>query len=142
MGQFMQTIEIGDPTGTRFQALEAIVDTKVMFATVPSSVLHELGVQPKRQMRFRKSNGETVQRDIGQTPMRLQGQQMASMVVFGHEEDPVVIGANTLLGLMLDVSAEGDRLVPAVGLLPSLWPVESETSSKTPPNQEVNDAGA
>ena len=133
MGQLIQTIEIGNSTGTRFQALEAIVDTNVMFATVPSSLLDELGVQPKRQMNFRKTNGETVQRDLGQTPMRLQGKQMASMGVFGHEEDPVVIGANTLLGLMLEVSPEGDRLVPAVGLLPSLRPVESEVYRETPP---------
>jgi hypothetical protein len=39
------------------------------------------------------------------------------MVVFGDRDDPVVLGSNTLLGLLLEVSREGDRLVPADGLL-------------------------
>ena len=46
------------------------------------------------------------------------------MVVFGQEEDPIVLGVNTLLGLFLEVSPEGDRLVPAVGLLSSIRLIE------------------
>lgn len=117
MSVFRQTIEVGDLTGTHFQSMDAIVDTGATFTVVPASILNDLGVVPHRQMRFRKPDGRTVERYIAQTVVRVQGEQGTNMVVFGDRDDPVVLGSNTLLGLLLEVSHEGDRLVPADGLL-------------------------
>ena len=36
----------------------------------------------------------------GETIVRVQGEQGTNMVVFGEEEDPIVLGVNTLLGLL------------------------------------------
>ena len=117
MGILYQEIEIGDPSGTRFHTLEAMVDTGASYTVVPSSVLTDLGIQPHRRMMFKKPNGAQAQRDVSQTVVRVQGKQGMNMVVFGEEDDSVVLGANTLSGLGLEVDSEGNRLVPAVGLL-------------------------
>ena len=104
--------------------MEAVVDKRSIFTVAPSSVLTDLGVHPHRTMWFLKPDGRRVERDVCQTIVRVQGEQGTNMVVFGDEEDPIVLGANTLLGLFLEVSPEGDRLVPAVGLLLSIRLIE------------------
>ena len=124
MSSFNQIIEIGDPVGIRFRAMEAVVDTRSTFTVVPSGVLTDLGVHSHRTMWLHKPDGRRVERDVCQTIVRVQGEQGTNMVVFGQEEDPIVLGVNTLLGLFLEVSPEGDRLVPAVGLLSSIRLIE------------------
>ena len=46
MGTFGVTIEIGDPQGQRFEAMNALVDTGATYTVVPASLLVRLSVTP------------------------------------------------------------------------------------------------
>ena len=49
MGTFRYPIALGNPTGTEFEVLNAVVDTGAMYSIVPSSLLERLGVEPNGQ---------------------------------------------------------------------------------------------
>ena len=44
MGTFHVTIELGDPAGSRYREVSALVDTGASYSQMPGSVLRELGV--------------------------------------------------------------------------------------------------
>jgi clan AA aspartic protease len=117
LGILCQEIEIGDPTGTRFQALEAMVDTGASYTVVPSSVLEDLGICPHRRMGFRLADGTRIEKDVGAAMVRVMGQQETSMVVSGPDDGPVLLGAVALETFALAVDPLGQRLISVDGLL-------------------------
>ena len=42
MGVFSERIEVGSPDESRFEAIEAVVDTGASFTTIPASMLRRL----------------------------------------------------------------------------------------------------
>ena len=98
--------------GTRFQSVEAVVDTGSTFSVVPASILVGLGVTPQRRIRFRLANNTVTEGDVGDTMVRVLDYQAIRTVVFGPEDGVVLLGADTLEGLLLAVDPVGERLVP------------------------------
>ena len=117
MGTFNAEIEIGDSEGTRFEAVGALVDTGASYTTVPSSLLRRMDVAVHSQVAFILADGRTIQRDIGQTWIRINGQSIITIVVFGDEEAEALLGAYTLQGLLLGVDTPNERLVSVPGLM-------------------------
>ncbi len=116
MGTFSYAIEVGDPQGQHYERVEALVDTGASYTTLPASLLRRLGVQPFTRRRFRIASGQVVERDVGQTWIRLNGETYVQLVVFGTE-DQSLLGAMSLEGFGLAVDPLGKRLVPVEGLL-------------------------
>lgn len=52
MGSFRVQIEIGDPAGSRFDRLEALVDTGATYTWVPRDFLERLGIPPEEERPF------------------------------------------------------------------------------------------
>ena len=52
MGIFNASIEIGNPAGSRFETISALVDTGASFTTLPGPFLYSLGVTPHDQFTF------------------------------------------------------------------------------------------
>jgi len=73
MGALNVTMEIGDPQGQRFEQVEAIVDIGATLTSAPASLLRRLGVTPSRRGTFILANGERVERDLGETRVRVEG---------------------------------------------------------------------
>ena len=117
MGKVLLPIEIGDPRGTRFETVEATVDTGTMYTVVPSRVLAGLGVGTIGTMRFRLADDSTVECDIGETILRVQGIQRTNVVVFGADDRPVLLGVVALETLALAVDPVGQRLILVDGLM-------------------------
>ena len=117
MGRVLQQIEIGDPTGTRFQIVEATVDTGATYTVVPTRILTGLGVDPMDKMRFRLADETRVERDIGETILRVEGIQRTNVVVFGADDGPVLLGVVALETHALAVDPVGQRLIPMEGLM-------------------------
>ena len=115
MSVFRHTIEVGDLTGSRFQSMDAIVDTGVTFTVVPANILSELGVVPNRRVRFRLADGSRLDRDVGETMVRVLDYQAIRLVAFGSNDAPALLGADTLEGLLLTVDPVRERLVPTDG---------------------------
>ena len=115
MSVFRHSIEVGDLTGTRFQSMDAIVDTGATFTVIPARILSELGVVPNRKVRFRLADGSQLDRDVGETTVRVLDYQAIRMVAFGSNDAPALLGSDTLEGLLLTVDPVRERLVPTDG---------------------------
>lgn len=94
-----------------------MVDTGASYTVVPSSVLEDLGIRPHRRMGFRLADGARIEKDVGAAMVRVMGQQETSMVVFGPDDGPVLLGAVALETFALAVDPLGQRLISVDGLL-------------------------
>lgn len=116
MGTFDVTVEVGDPRGERFEAIEALADTGASHTVLPSSLLRRLGVTAHTRAPFRVADGRQIEYDVGRTWVRVVGREELTLVVFG-EEAQALLGAMTLEALLLGVDPVERRLVPVPGLL-------------------------
>jgi predicted aspartyl protease len=117
VGTFHTSIEIGDPTGQRYETVEALVDAGATYTTVPAPLLESLGVMPHVRDAFLLADGRRAERDIGRTWVRVDGRAELTLVVFGSPGTQSLLGAYTLEGLRLAADPVGRRLVPVPGLL-------------------------
>ncbi len=117
MGTFRVQIQIGDPTGQRFESVEALVDTGATYTTLPASLLARLGVVPHTRDALILADGRRVERDIGRTWIRVDGRAELTLVVFGDPDSPALLGAYTLEGLRLAADPVGRRLIPVPAYL-------------------------
>ena len=117
MGTLSKEIEVGTPDGSRYEAVSALVDTGASITALPSSMLGQLGVTVHDQLTFALADGRRIQRDIGQTWIRIDGRSVITLVVFGDEDIRPLLGAYSLQGLMLDVDTPNERLVRTEALL-------------------------
>ncbi len=117
MGTFSVPVEIGNPEGTRYESVAALVDTGASYSSVPATLLRRLDVPVRDQVTFILANGSRILRNVGQTWIRIDGKSEITLVVFGGEDAAPVLGAYTLQGLLLGVDSPNERLVPVPGLL-------------------------
>ena len=118
MGTVTVTIEIGDVAGERFEPLEVMVNTGSTFTTVSGQLLRRLGVPVQRTAQAELADGSLAPVQIGQTVIRLQGQEFTTPVIFGAEGEPDLVGLVTLGGALLAVDPAGQRLIPVNVLRP------------------------
>jgi clan AA aspartic protease len=112
MGTFSHTIEIADLDNRHSRQIDAIVDTGAFYTTLPRAVLEELGVEPLGTRRFQLADGKLVEMDYGQAWVTVEGERVITIVAFGSDEGPMLLGAYTLEGLALAVDPVGERLIP------------------------------
>ena len=117
MGTFFVEIEIGDLERQRWVAVEALVDTGASTCSVPSSLLRNLGVSPVRQKRYRFAQGETRTMRVGQTYIKLMGEEFITDFIFNEEGTMPLLGALALESAHLAVDPHGNRLIPEDGIL-------------------------
>jgi len=112
MGVFTVRIDVGDPTGQRFERLDALVDTGSTNTVIPEEILRSLGVAPHTRSSFELADGSETELDVGRTWVRLNGQAEFTQVVFGEQSYDPILGAITLeeMGLVVDPIAQ--RLTP------------------------------
>ena len=111
MGIFSVPLEVGDPEGSRFERIEALVDTGATFSIVPASILHRLGVEPHERGSFELADGSLRDFSIGETRVRVDGKEINSPVVFGEETMEPILGAVTLEVLGRAVDPARRRLI-------------------------------
>src|SRR5438445_5295988 len=117
MGRFKVRIEVGDPQATRFERLEALVDTGATNTVIPRKTLRGLGIHPGSKRRYTIADGSKVELDIGRAWVRVDGQQEFTQVAFGDDRAAAVLGAVTLEEMGLSVDPVARRLVPVDGYL-------------------------
>lgn len=103
MGAFRVPIEIANVQGQRFEAVEALVDTAATYTMVPRAVLQGLGVVPEERWPFTLADGRTVEYDVAQIQIRLDGRRRYTVVVFGDDGAQCLLGVVTLEELRLGV---------------------------------------
>jgi predicted aspartyl protease len=91
------------------------VDTGASYTWVPRDVLERLGVSPRLRRQFELADGAVIQRELAETPMRLNGEVLTRLVVFGDEGSLPLLGADTLEGFSLAPDPVNRRLIPVRG---------------------------
>ena len=112
MGTFNWPIRISSMDGQQVRDIEATVDTGAAYTTLPASLLREIGVEPTGQRRFLVADGRRVFMDYGRAWVTIDGESEVTVVVFGEDNAPPLLGAYTLEGLALAVDPVEQRLVP------------------------------
>ena len=112
MGTFRVRIDVGDLQGTRYEAVDALVDTGASHTAAPASFLRRLGIEPYQKGSFQLADGRLVELDIGHTWVRVDGEQAITQVVFAEEGTQPLLGAVTLEQLGLGIDPIRRRLMP------------------------------
>ena len=112
MGAFECSVQVSSLDGRRSRTIEAIVDTGAAYTTVPARLLHELGVNPTGKRRFLVADGRRIELEYGEARATVGDENVATLVVFGDDDAPTLLGAYTLEGLGLAVDPVEQRLVP------------------------------
>ena len=112
MGTFKWSLRVASMDGHRSRDVEATVDTGAAYTTLPGSLLRELGVEPMDKRRFLLADGRRIWMDIGHAWATIDGESVVTLVVFGEDDAPPLLGAYTLEGLALAVDPVEQRLVP------------------------------
>lgn len=81
-----------------------LVDSGASYTVVPTKTLQELGIQPVGEEEFVLADGRSIARKVGNAIYEYQGIERAAPVLFGEEDDSLLLGTFTLeaLGLTLD----------------------------------------
>ena len=112
MGTFRWPIRIASLDGQQAREIEATVDTGAAYTTLPGSLLRELGVASLGKRRFLLADGRRIEMDYGEARATVDGESVTTLVIFGEDDSPALLGAYTLEGLALAVDSEAQRLVP------------------------------
>ena len=108
---------IADETGSKFETVEALVDTGASFTWVPKSILEKLGHQPQEQWEFELADGRRLPYGVKWINVRLNGTTHPTPVVFGDEGTEPLVGVVTLEESRLGVDSVNQRLIPMPGKL-------------------------
>lgn len=112
MGTFNFRIRISSMYDHRSKDVGAVVGTDAAYTTLPARLLHEIGVEPIGQRRILLEDGQRAFMDFSQARATINGESEVTIVVFGEDEAPALLGAYTLEGLALAVDPVEQRLVP------------------------------
>jgi predicted aspartyl protease len=120
MGTFKVPIEIADPSGERWERVEALVGTGATYTTLPAPLLRRLGIKAHSRDVFTLADGRHIEHDIGRGCIRVSERSEITLLVFGEAGAEPLLGAYALEGLRLAPDPVGRRLVPVPGLLMAL----------------------
>ncbi len=104
-------MEIGPLDGSRFETLNALVDTGATFSQIPGNLLRELGIVPTRPFKSQLADGSIVQDWVGEMRIRINGRETYSTVLFGEDGSPILMGSYALDGVVLAVDPHNERFV-------------------------------
>ncbi|MXY88170.1 MAG: hypothetical protein F4Y92_04875 [Dehalococcoidia bacterium] len=113
VGTFTSPLRIADVNGRQSREVEATVDTGAAYTVLPGRLLRELNVEPLGQRRLLLADGRRMNADIGEARATIDGETVTTLVIFGEDDAPPLLGAYTLEGLGLAVDPVEQRLVPA-----------------------------
>ena len=112
MGTFNWPMRIADLGNGRFVDLEATVGTGAFYTALPAPLLRQLGVEPLFRRRLELADGRLIVADVGEARATVSGETVTTLVAFGEDGSPPLLGSYTLEGLALAVEPTSQRLVP------------------------------
>lgn len=117
MGIITVPIQISAAEGGESMEVEALVDTGSFYTMLPDRLLRELGVKPIGTRRLRLADGRRILMNYGRAWVTVEGESEGTLVVFGEDDGPVLLGAYTLQGMALAVDPAEERLVPSDAIM-------------------------
>lgn len=117
MGVTVLEIDVGNPAMPDItEKVEFLIDSGAIYSVVPTPILDRLGIEPLAEEEFRLANGAKIVRKKGIALFRYGDRVGGADVIFGEEDDSVLLGSLTLeaLGLVLDPLKRELRPLPMV----------------------------
>jgi clan AA aspartic protease len=105
MGLTFLEIEIGNPANPEVtEKVQFLIDSGAIYSVVPTPILNRLGIKPIAEHEFILANGAKIVRKKGVALFRYGERIGGADVIFGEDEDSILLGVFTLeaLGLVLD----------------------------------------
>ena len=112
MGLFSWPFEIGNLNGDRFRQVEGLVDTGATYSSVPGDILRSLGIEPTETIEFELADGSAIERQLGDVRARVEGKEILTTVIFGENDDSILLGDYTLERAHLAVDPYERRILP------------------------------
>ena len=119
MEDFTVPLKIFSPDGNRSATIEALVDTRVCFTCLPSTLLHDLGIVPHRQIQSELPDGSVIDDEVGEVWVQLEGVDAHTTVLFDDDIARPKLGHHTLTGALLKFDPVSRRLIPVRALRPT-----------------------
>ena len=93
---------VSGPTGEA--AAKFLVDSGARYTLLPDATWREIGLQPKRSLRFVLADGTEIKRNISECFIKLPQGEGHTPVILGEEKDAALLGVVTLeeLGLVFN----------------------------------------
>jgi large subunit ribosomal protein L1 len=115
MGVFTVTVEFGTADRSRFETVRAVADSGAFLSWLPRPLLEDLGHSPSLRRTFVLADGREEERDVADIPVRLDGEVVHTLCVFGEERTPPILGALTMEQFLVTPDVVQRRLVPIRG---------------------------
>ena len=111
METFTYPIEIANFESRHSRRIDAIVNTGVFFTIASSRLLRELAIEPTETRADRSADGLWREVSIGHASVTVDGRSGITIVEFGDDSVPLLLGRYTLNGLALAPDPNGRRFV-------------------------------
>ena len=90
------------------------VDTGSTFTALPREMLEGLGVTVNRTIPSRLADGSVQMVEVGETTVRLEGNQFTTTIIFAEAGEPNLLGVVTLEQALLAVDPVNNELISVV----------------------------
>lgn len=127
MGTFTVDLQVLGPSGRKAVGVQALVDTGATHTLLPRNLLVELGIDPTERVPFQLADERTVEYQVGEARIRLDGRERTTVVVFGPDDATPLLGATTLELFNMAVDPMRRSLFPVPGLLKEARPTYQPT---------------
>ena|SRR5207302_5263247 len=117
MGIFVVPIAVSDDSGSRFESVEAMVDTGASYTWIPRPTLEALGHTPEDDREFELADGRRISYGVKSIRVRIDSKSTPTWVVFGEPGTDPLLGAVILQEMGLGVDTLNERLIPVPGRL-------------------------
>ena len=118
MGFISVKIYIHNPEEpARCREVTLLVDTGAMYSIVPAKILQDLGIKPLWRRSFTLANGQRIERNLGGALYRYKEYGGHAPLIFGEEDDQLVLGVTALEAMGLEVDPVTKQLKPTELLL-------------------------
>ena len=117
MGMFSVDMEVSPLEGAGSVTVRATVDSGATFCMAPRSVLEQAGLVPTDTAPFELADGSVITRPICYARISVADRKGISVVVFGEENEPRLLGVVALESMLLAIDPAKQRLVPTEAIL-------------------------
>lgn len=115
MGTFHVKFTVRNPTASdRALELEGLVDSGAHFTQIPGTLLQQIGLAPFGTRRIQYADGTVLSKPVVSAEVLINQEVTPTVILWGGQDDLILLGAFTLEGLNLGVDPVRKTLVPLV----------------------------
>jgi len=112
MGIVYADLTLFSAEGSRSATFHLIADTGALWTWLPADALARLDIMPSATEKFRTIDGRDIFRKVTDAPVECVGRRGIRRIVFAEPGDLIVLGADTMEGLGLEVDPVHRRVKP------------------------------